>query len=107
MVLNSLNFQIPTKMLIRLRTLSGFSSPKFQPFHNLRKSTWLGLSQQYLTILKPMSVLVKVTIAVMKHHDQNNLGRKGFIWLTLPHHCSSWKEVGTGTKTGQESRGRS
>ena len=26
-------------------------------------------------------VLVSVTIAVMKHYDQSNLGRKGFIWL--------------------------
>ena len=32
-----------------------------------------------------------VTIAVLKNHDQNSLGREGFIWLTLPHHCSSWK----------------
>ena len=29
------------------------------------------------------TVLVRVTIAVMKHHDQSNLGRKGFIGL----HC--------------------
>jgi hypothetical protein len=33
---------------------------------------------------------------MMKHHDQNNLERKGFSWLTFPHHCSSSKEVGTG-----------
>ena len=44
----------------------------------------------------PISVLVRVTIAMMKHHDQNNLERKGFIWLTFPHHCSSSKKVGTG-----------
>jgi hypothetical protein len=43
-------------------------------------------------------VLVRVTIVVMKHHDQSNLGRKGLIWLTLPHHCSSFKEVRTGTQ---------
>ena len=45
-----------------------------------------------------MPVLVRVTIAVLKHHDQSNfnLGREGFIWLILPYHCSS-KEVGVGT----------
>jgi hypothetical protein len=30
------------------------------------------------------------------------LGRKGFIQLTLPHCCSSPKEVRTGTQTGQK-----
>jgi hypothetical protein len=34
----------------------------------------------------------------MKHHDQCNLARKGFIWLTLPYHYSSKKEVRTGIK---------
>ena len=33
--------------------------------------------------------LVRVTIAVMKHHGQSNVGRKRFIWLTLPHRSSS------------------
>jgi hypothetical protein len=37
---------------------------------------------------------------------KNNLGRKGFIWLTLPHHCSSLKEDRTETQTGQEPGGR-
>jgi hypothetical protein len=50
-------------------------------------------------------VSVRVTIAVTKHHDQNNLGRKGFIRLTLPHHCSSSKESRTGTQAGQEPGG--
>jgi hypothetical protein len=36
-------------------------------------------------------------IMIKKH-----LGRKGFIQLTLPHCCSSSKEVRTGTQTGQE-----
>jgi len=54
-----------------------------------------------------MCVLLRVTIAVIKHHDQSNLGRKGSIWLTLPYHCSSMKEIRTGTQTGQESGGRS
>jgi hypothetical protein len=30
-----------------------------------------------------------------------NLGRKGFVWLTLPHHCSSSKDVRTGIQQGK------
>jgi hypothetical protein len=41
-------------------------------------------------------------IFLHKHHDQEKLGRKGFIQLTLPHCCSSPKEVRTGTQAGQE-----
>ena len=33
---------------------------------------------------------------------KKHLGRKGFIQLTLPHCCSSPKEVRTGTQAGQE-----
>jgi len=33
---------------------------------------------------------------------RSKLGRKGFIQLTLPHCCSSPKEVRTGTQAGQE-----
>jgi hypothetical protein len=50
-------------------------------------------------------VLVWVFIPAMKHHDQNNLERKGFIWFTLPQHYSSWEEVSIGTQTGQEPGG--
>jgi hypothetical protein len=53
------------------------------------------------------NVYVRVTIAVIIHHDQSNLGKRGFIWLTLPHHCSSSTEVRKGTQTGQEPGGRS
>jgi hypothetical protein len=60
---------------------------------------------QSLDLQKP-SVLVKVTV-VLKHHHQSNFGREGFIWLMLPHHCSSLKEVRTGTQTGQAPEGRS
>ena len=35
------------------------------------------------------------------------MGREEFIWLALPYHCSSSKEVRTGTHTGQEPGGRS
>jgi len=30
---------------------------------------------------------------MIKHHDQGNLGRKGFNSCTLSYHCSSLKEV--------------
>jgi hypothetical protein len=42
--------------------------------------------------------LVRVAIAEMKHHDQRNMGRKGF--------SSSLKEIRTGTPTGQNPGGR-
>ena len=42
-------------------------------------------------------ILVRVSIAVMKQHDQSSLGREGLIQLTLPHHCSSLKEDRAGT----------
>ena len=32
----------------------------------------------------------------------SKLGREGFIQLTLPHCCSSLKEVRTGTQAGQK-----
>ena len=45
-----------------------------------------------------MPVLDGVSIAIMKNHDQGNLGRKEFIWLTLPYHSKSLKEVRIGTQ---------
>lgn len=41
------------------------------------------------------NVLVKVTIAVMKHGYQNKVGRNGSIQLALPRHSSLSKEVRT------------
>jgi hypothetical protein len=49
-----------------------------------------------------ISVLLMASIVVTKHHDQNNLGREGFIWLTFPYHCSSLKKVRTGTWNGDQ-----
>jgi hypothetical protein len=50
-------------------------------------------------------ILIRFSIAVMKHHDQKQLGKKGFILLT-PHN-SSLKAVRAGTQAGQEPGGRS
>jgi hypothetical protein len=36
-----------------------------------------------------------------------SIGRKGFIWLTLPQHCSSLKAARTGMQMVQEPGGRS
>ena len=36
-------------------------------------------------------------VAVIKLHDLSKVGRRGIIWLVLPHHCASLKEVGTGS----------
>lgn len=49
-----------------------------------------------------MSVLVRVTIAVLKLHDLRNLGRKGSIQLMFPNHSSPPKGVRTGTQVDQE-----
>jgi len=47
-------------------------------------------------------VLVRVSIPAQTSGPRSKLGRKGFIQLTLPHYCSSPKEVRTGTQAGQE-----
>lgn len=58
-----------------------------------------------------MVVLIRVTIAVGKHHKQRNLWRKGFIGFLLPHPSASSKEirtrtqVRTRTQAGQKPRG--
>jgi hypothetical protein len=47
-------------------------------------------------------VLVRVSIPAQTSLPRSKLGRKGFIWLTLPYCCSSPKEVRTGTQAGQK-----
>lgn len=54
-----------------------------------------------------LMVQARVSIAVKNHHDKNKLGRKEFIWLIFPYHCSPLKEVRTGTHTEQEPGDRS
>jgi hypothetical protein len=51
-----------------------------------------------------LAVFVRITIAVMKHHDQSKLGLFG---LDFQHHSSSLKEIRTGTQTEQKPGGRS
>lgn len=45
--------------------------------------------------LSLLAGLVRVSVAMMKSHDQSNLGRKEFLWLTLPQHSLPLKEVRT------------
>jgi hypothetical protein len=67
-----------------------------------------ALPQPLLSPAHPHPVLVRVSVTVMKHHDQTQGGEeKRFIWLTLPYHCLSSKEVRAGTKTGLKPGGRS
>jgi hypothetical protein len=75
---------------------------------------WGFLSELWVAIFSVCSggsflsiVSDRVTMAVMKHHDQKQVGKKRFIWLTLPRHSSLLKEVRTGTQLGQEPGGRS
>ena len=45
-------------------------------------------------------------MAVMKHYDQGNLEKKGFIQLTLPGDSPSLRDVKAGTQTGQDVEAR-
>jgi hypothetical protein len=50
-----------------------------------------------------LGALVRVSIPGQNIMTKKQLGRKGFIQLTPPNHCSSsLKEVRTGTQAGQE-----
>jgi hypothetical protein len=79
-----------------------------RPHPQLLTIFWDGLTvtQDYVPF-KWMSVLVNITIALMKLHDQRNLRRKGFICLTSLYHSSSSKEVRTETQVKQKPGGRS
>jgi hypothetical protein len=39
-------------------------------------------------------IILRVSTAATKHYDQSNLGRKGFVCLIFPQHCSPLKEPG-------------
>ena len=60
------------------------------------------ISAPLFSITGQISGLVGAPIVVMKHMTKSDLERKGFTCLMLPHHCSSSKEVRTGTQTEQE-----
>lgn len=43
-------------------------------------------------------VLNYISLAVMKHADQKQLGKKGLIWFMLPGHHPTLREVREGTR---------
>ena len=51
-------------------------------------------------------VLVRISIPAENIMTKKQVGRKGFVQLTLPHCYSSMKEVRTETQTGQDPRDR-
>lgn len=55
--------------------------------------------------MKPVSVMV--ITAVMKQHDQRNLGKKWLILLLIIYNSSLLKEVLAGIETGQKFGGSS
>lgn len=67
--------------------------------------TWAGFGC-FLHFLKPGAsilsspVSIMVTIAVLKPNNQQNLGRKEFIWFKFPYHNLSPMEVRTGSQAG-------
>lgn len=55
----------------------------------------------------PDTGLLRLSLAVMKHHSQKQKGRKGFISPTVPYNRSSAKAMRAGTHTGQGPGARS
>lgn len=49
-----------------------------------------------------MRALVNLTVAEINIVTQSNLGRKHFIWLSLPNHSPAWREVRAGIQEGVE-----
>ena len=54
-----------------------FKSPFYTSERNIGQRS---MAQDYMA-----GVLVRITIAMMKNHDQRKSGREGFVWLTFPH----------------------
>jgi hypothetical protein len=59
---------------------------------------YFGINRELTKIV----VLVRVSIPGKNIMTKKQLGRKGFVQLTLPHCYLSPKEVRTGTQAGQE-----
>ena len=63
-------------------------------------------SDPWCSCEKP-GILVRVSIAVMKHPDKSNVGRKGFVSFTVLAYSWSLREVRAGTQAGQDPGSRS
>lgn len=72
----------------------------------------VGAKAAHFTFLSSalLPVLIRVSIAIMKHYDQKKKkvwGGRYFFQLILPHWCSSLKEVRRATQSGKEPGGGS
>lgn len=81
-VLNAVDLTCPICLLTQL----GIS---IDCIENSLEDEWSILSESSRMYTHYKTVLVRVVIAMMKHHNQRNLGRKWLIWPPFPHHCSS------------------
>lgn len=66
----------------------------YSRFQSSKRAPKLG------TNIQNTGSIINATV-VMKHHIQNNLGKKGFIWVIQPHRYSSPKEVRTEAQTSR------
>lgn len=71
-----------------------FLASSSKVFSQFSQKTWSGLSQQCL-LLMPTCLRF---LLLMKHDQKASCGRKG-LWLALPQHYSSSKEIRTRTPT--------
>ena len=73
----------------------------------LQRNQWMTYTTCHSSSRGPTPFLVRVTIAVMKHHDQKQLGEKRVFMLTVSYNGLSSKAVRTETHIGHEPGGRS
>lgn len=74
-------------------------------FHkDIHKSKIVGYMYNFTRAFKWPIGYTKHPTAMM---TKRNMGKKGFIWLTFPHHSLLLKEAQTGTQTGKELRRKS
>jgi hypothetical protein len=89
--------------LNELSTLNNFSSPKFPSPSTILPRQYRQVCHSNTTLLVPISILVRVFVVVMKHHDKGNEGGRA----CLAYAYKSQKEARTGIKTGKKPGGRS
>lgn len=74
----------------------------------LHNVLWLKIWKCYIYRNVLLSLLLRVDIAVMTYHDQKQLGKEGFISLSVPLEKSLLaKSVRVGTQARQKPGGRS
>ena len=82
--------------LRELSTLSDFSSAQFAVLPQSCPQYAIKSVAAIPYNAAPIPVLIRVTTAVTKHHEQKQFGMKIYIWLRLPYHKLLLKEVRTG-----------